>query len=314
MLLHISDTHFGTEQPAVVDALLRLTDTHRPELVVLSGDITQRARRAQFRAAREFVDRLNTPRTIVIPGNHDIPLFNLAARLFRPYGNYLREFASVSGVHDSNRLRVIALNTTRPSRHKNGVLSQEQIEQVEGELRLAQPGQLRIVVVHQPVAVERPSDRHDCLRGPVAQALERWAAAGADLVLGGHIHLPYVMPLHQPADRPRFKRRLWAVQAGTAVSARVREGIPNSVNLIRWGGVLPAGLCLIERWDYLASAAAFARARVTAVDTGPLPPEQPPITVPPVDPARVLSSSFTSLASIGALGRAAGAGGPISRA
>jgi 3',5'-cyclic AMP phosphodiesterase CpdA len=295
MLLHISDTHFGTEQPEVVEALLRLTDTHRPELVVLSGDITQRARRSQFRAAREFVDRLNTPSTLAIPGNHDIPLFNLAARLFWPYANYLREFGSVAGVHDSSRLRVIALNTTRPSRHKNGVLSRAQIEHVVEQLLKAQPGQLRIVAMHQPVAVERAQDRHDCLRGPVAEAIARWAEAGADLVLGGHIHLPYVMPLFKPPpsnpqDRPRLKRRLWAVQAGTAVSARVREGIPNSVNLIRWGGVLPPGLCLIERWDYLSSANAFARARVTALDTGWLPPDAPPITVLPFDPARRVSS------------------------
>lgn len=274
MLLHISDTHFGTEQPEVVDALLRLTDTHRPELVVLSGDVTQRARRAQFRAAREFVDRLNTPRTLVIPGNHDIPLFNLAARLFWPYANYLREFASVSDVHDSTRLRVIALNTTRASRHKNGVLSHEQVEQVVAQLRQARPGQLRVVVTHQPIAVERAEDEHDRLRGPLREALQRWAEAGADLVLGGHIHLPYVMPLFNTTTR--LKRRMWAVQAGTAVSKRVREGIPNSVNLIRWGGVLPLGLCLIERWDYLAEARAFARARATALDTGWLPPDPPP--------------------------------------
>lgn len=288
MLLHISDTHFGTEQPEVLDALLRLTDTHRPELVVLSGDITQRARRSQFRAAREFVDRLNTPSTLVIPGNHDIPLFNLAARLFWPYANYLREFASVDGVHDSSRLRVIALNTTRPSRHKNGVLSMDQVEDVENELRLARPGQLRVVVMHQPIAVERAQDEHDRLRGPLLDAMQRWAAAGADLVLGGHIHLPYVMPLFSTTTR--LKRRLWAVQAGTAVSSRVREGIPNSVNLIRWGGVLPLGRCLIERWDYLAEAKAFVRARASALDTGWLPPDPPPITLPPFDPAMRVSS------------------------
>ncbi|MBX3626074.1 MAG: metallophosphoesterase [Rhizobacter sp.] len=285
MLLHISDPHFGTEQPEVVDALLRLTDTHRPELVLLSGDITQRARRSQFRAAREFVDRLNTPRTLVIPGNHDIPLFNLAARLFWPYANYLREFPAVAGLHDSSRLRVIALNTTRPSRHKNGVLSPEQIDHVVECLRQAKPGQLRIVAMHQPIAVERAQDAHDRLRGPLREALQRWAEAGADLVLGGHIHLPYVLPLFSPTER--LKRRMWAVQAGTAVSRRVREGIPNSVNIIRWGGVLPLGLCLVERWDYLAEAKAFARARVSALDTGWLPPDPPPITVPAVDPAHL---------------------------
>ncbi|MET0334168.1 MAG: metallophosphoesterase family protein [Rhizobacter sp.] len=284
MLLHISDTHFGTEQPAVMDALLRLTDVHRPELVVLSGDITQRAKRSQFRAAREFVDRLNTPRTLAIPGNHDIPLFNIAARLFWPYRNFLNEFESLTAEHESSRLLVIALNTTRPSRHKNGVLSPKQIAETTERLRQARPGQLRVVVMHQPIAVEREQDEHDRIRGPVQEAVERWAEAGADLVLGGHIHLPYVLPLFRPGVP--LKRRLWAVQAGTAVSARVREGIPNSVNIIRWGGVLPLGRCLIERWDYLAEAKAFGRARVTAVDTGWLPPPAPPMSVPPWDPLR----------------------------
>jgi 3',5'-cyclic AMP phosphodiesterase CpdA len=274
MLLHISDPHFGTEQPLVVGALLRLAEQHRPELVVMSGDITQRARRAQFRAARHFVDQLNTPCTLSVPGNHDIPLFNLAARLFHPYANYLRAFGSLAPEFESSRFLVIALNTTRPSRHKNGVLSGEQARAVATRLQQARPGQLRVVVVHQPVAVEHERDRHDCLRGPVHEALREWAAAGADLVLGGHIHLPYVLPLH---ERPGgLRRRLWAVQAGTAVSQRVREGVPNSVNLIRWGGVLPPGRCLVERWDYLAGMDNFVRGRVSALDIGWLPPPPPP--------------------------------------
>ena len=84
LLLQISDTHFGTEQPPVVEALVRLAHEQAPDLVVLSGDITQRARRKQFRAARAFVDRLGVAVTLAIPGNHDIPLFDVAARLFYP--------------------------------------------------------------------------------------------------------------------------------------------------------------------------------------------------------------------------------------
>lgn len=266
MLLHISDTHFGTEQPQVVAALLRLADAHRPELVVLSGDITQRARHAQFRAARRFVDQLNTPCTIAVPGNHDIPLFNLAARAFWPYAGFERSFGARESSFDSSRLLLVALNTTRPSRHKNGELSTQQIEDTAAKLQQARPGQLRVVVVHQPMAVEQSRDQHDCLRGPVDEAMRRWAEAGADLVLGGHIHLPYVMPLHDLTHG--VKRRLWLVHAGTAVSMRVREGMPNSVNLLRWGGALPPGLCLVERWDYTAEIDAFQRGRVTALDLG----------------------------------------------
>ena len=87
VVLQVSDTHFGTEQPVVVEALLRLVRAQRPNLVVLSGDITQRARWSQFQAARAFIERLAVPATLVLPGNHDIPLFNLGARLLAPYAN-----------------------------------------------------------------------------------------------------------------------------------------------------------------------------------------------------------------------------------
>ncbi|HET9206155.1 MAG TPA: metallophosphoesterase, partial [Burkholderiaceae bacterium] len=111
-LLHISDTHFGTEQAPVVEALVRWAREQRPGLVVLSGDITQRARRKQFDAARRFVQRLGPVPTLAIPGNHDIPLFNLAARVFSPYVGYVRAFgAQLEPVIESPQWLVIALNT-----------------------------------------------------------------------------------------------------------------------------------------------------------------------------------------------------------
>jgi 3',5'-cyclic AMP phosphodiesterase CpdA len=193
LVLQISDTHFGTEQPPVVEALVRLARDHAPSLVVLSGDITQRARRRQFRAARAFVDRLGAPATLAIPGNHDIPLFNLAARLFTPYANHCREFgADLEPEFESEQLFVIALNTTRIYRHKDGEVSAEQIARVAQRLERATPSQLRIVVAHQPVAVTRPQEETNLLHGCEA-AVRSWAHAGADLILGGHIHLPYVL-------------------------------------------------------------------------------------------------------------------------
>jgi len=258
VLLQVSDPHFGTERSTVVHALAELARQQRPDLVVLSGDITQRARPAQFRAARAFTDRLGVP-MLAVPGNHDIPLFDLWTRLRRPYARYLAAVGpALEPVHDAPDLLVLGLNTTRPWRHKHGAVSAQQIERVAQRLEAAGAAQLRVVVVHQPVAVIRASDRVNLLRGHTA-ALERWAAAGADLVLGGHIHLPYVLAL------PALARPLWAVQAGTAVSTRVREGLPNSVNLLRWGAHAPPGCCLIEQWDYAAGQQAFVRALVTEV-------------------------------------------------
>jgi 3',5'-cyclic AMP phosphodiesterase CpdA len=269
MLLHISDPHFGTEQPPVADALVRLARDERPEVVVLSGDITQRARRHQFDAARDFVDRLQAPRTLAIPGNHDIPLFNLAARLFAPYANFAHGFgAELEPVYETPRVLVLTVNTTRPHRHKNGEVSPQQIERVAQRLRAAHEGQLRIVAVHQPIAVMRKEDVHDRLLGH-ARAIEAWSHAGADLVLGGHIHLPYLLALHEQCAG--LARRMWAVQAGTAVSRRVRDGVPNSVNIVRWcSDALPDGMCMVERWDYAAHAQAFERAATSLLTPGPI--------------------------------------------
>ncbi|ALM82932.1 metallophosphoesterase [Bordetella sp. N] len=246
-VLHISDTHFGTEQAPVVQALLTLARELRPDLVVLSGDITQRARARQFAAARQFVSELGFP-VLAIPGNHDIPLFNIAARLFNPYGGYKRAMGvTLEPVFSSDALLVIGLNTTRPGRHKNGEVSQRQVERVCARLRQARPGQLRMVVVHQPVRAIVDTDVSNLLIGREL-AVPAWVAAGADLVLGGHIHLPYVVPLGAATER-----RAWVVQAGTALSHRVRGGIPNSVNVLEYPGAgASEGLrsCTVERWDF----------------------------------------------------------------
>ena len=259
VLLQISDPHFGTEQPAVVDALARLARQQRPDLLVLSGDITQRARPAQFAAARAFTDRLGAL-VLAVPGNHDIPLFDLWARLRRPYARHIAAFGDdLEPVHSSSDLMVVCVNTTRAWRHKNGEISGYQVDRVARLMAGAGAAQLRVVVVHQPVAVTRQEDEPNLLRGHAA-AKQRWAAAGADLVMGGHIHLPYVMALHGLA------RPMWAVQAGTAVSSRVRDGVPNSVNLLRWGGADAAsGSCFIERWDFSAAAQVFVCAEVSEV-------------------------------------------------
>ena len=263
-LLQISDPHFGTERPPVIDALRRLSAQLAPEVLVLSGDITQRARKAQFSAARAFVDSLRIGRLLAIPGNHDIPLFNVAARVLCPYAKHQRAFGTeLEPVLDMADLLVLCVNTTRWYRHEDGEVSSAQVLRVAQRLEAARPGQLRIVVTHQPVSVQRAQDVPDRLHG-ARRAVQAWSRAGADLILGGHIHLPFVQALHeQHAD---LARKCWAVQAGTAVSARVRADAGNSVNLIRCaeprGGVRRA---TIERWDYAAASDAFERRAVDEV-------------------------------------------------
>jgi 3',5'-cyclic AMP phosphodiesterase CpdA len=261
-LLQISDPHFGTEQPDVLRALEQLAAALAPGVVVLSGDITQRATAAQFAAARAFADRLGRP-VLAIPGNHDIPLFQLAARVFAPYGRYSRAFGDdLEPTFESREWLVATVNTTRWYRHEDGAVSAEQIERVARRLAQASPSQVRVVVTHQPVMVTRGQDLGNRLHGR-EQAVARWCAAGADLILGGHIHLPFVRPLHDAF--PGCAPTAWAVQAGTATSTRVRAGHPNSVNVVRTdiaGGAEGRRACRVERWDYVARDKAFGCAEV----------------------------------------------------
>jgi len=250
LLLHISDTHFGTEQPPVVAALRRMAHELRPDVLVLSGDITQRARSAQFAAAREFCDSLGVPHLLSLPGNHDIPLFNLWARLVDPYGGYRAAFGhELEPELERDDLLVLGVNTTRPRRHKDGEVSRAQIERVSRRLRGARREQLRVVVTHQPACVMREEDEKDRLHGG-HRAARAWSEAGADLVLGGHIHLPYLTDLC--ARVKDTERTVFCLQAGTAVSHRVRFATPNSVNVLRWSAPPPGQprLCKAERWDY----------------------------------------------------------------
>lgn len=257
-LLQISDTHFGTEQTPVMEALRALVREQCPDVLVLSGDITQRAQPAQFQAARAFTDSLGLP-MVAIPGNHDLPMFDLWARFSHPYGRYMAAFGNdLEPVYHSPDLLVVCVNTTRVWRHQHGEVSSTQVERVAHLLSGAQAAQLRVVVVHQPMAVTRQADAHHRLRGHAA-ALRHWAAAGADIVMGGHIHLPFVQHL------THLSRPVWVVQAGTAVSSRTRAGVPNSVNLLRWGPAMAPGCCRVEQWDHAAHAGAFVRRQVTDV-------------------------------------------------
>ena len=119
-----------------------------------------------------------------------------------------------------------------------------------------------MVMVHQPVAVTRPEDEANLLIGH-AQAVSAWSEAGADLIVGGHIHLPFVLPLRGAT------RQAWCVQAGTAVSSRTRRGVPNSVNLIRPSSDAAGRQCEVAQWDFVADAGEFEPVKVHALALSP---------------------------------------------
>ena len=253
VILHISDPHFGTERAPVVAALKRFTASLQPTMLIVSGDITQRAKAAEFAVARQFVNDLGVPSMLAIPGNHDIPLFDLASRFFAPYRKYQAAFGTeLAPVVETSDVLVIGVNTTRRYRHIQGEVSTAQIADVSRRLQQAGPQQLRIVVTHQPVHVVCEEDREDLLRGH-REAIQAWSAAGADVILGGHIHRPSLSALHEAILG--LPRRTWGLQAGTSLSSRIRFDAGNSVNVIRY--VHGESRCVIERWDYADAAETF---------------------------------------------------------
>jgi 3',5'-cyclic AMP phosphodiesterase CpdA len=256
LLLQVSDPHFGTERPHVVEALVTFARELSPDLLVVSGDITQRARRHQFEAARRFVARLNVPHVLAVPGNHDIPLFDLPARLRDPYARYRAAFGDeLEPRFSAPDCLVLGVKTTRRYRHTDGEISAAQRDRVSTELRNAAPVQLRVLVLHQPVAVPRLSERHNVSHGS-EPAVRDWANAGADVILAGHIHLPFVLPLHDVMAP--LGRKLWAVNAGTAVSRRVRYDAGNSVNVLRTSKDEPR-VATLEHWGFSEPTATFVK-------------------------------------------------------
>jgi 3',5'-cyclic AMP phosphodiesterase CpdA len=268
VIIQISDPHFGAEKPHVVEALLALVRELSPELVVLSGDITQRARSRQFERAARFVKRLEVPRVLAIPGNHEVPLFDVVTRFSNPYREYRRIFGDdFEPRYGAPDCLLLAVNTTRYYRHTDGEISDEQRARVAAELRRAEPEQVRIVVTHHPVVVPRAAEVHNVAYGSGA-AVRDWAAAGADVLLAGHIHLPFVIPLHE-AMAP-LPRALWAVNAGTAVSKRTRRDAGNSVNVLRIARAADAksAACTVEQWGFSEASATFVRTAEIPLELG----------------------------------------------
>ena len=231
-LAHLSDLHFGRVERAVLEPLRRRVRELAPHLVIVSGDLTQRARAEQFRAARAFLDTLPGPQ-LVVPGNHDVPLYNVFARFFRPLARYRRAISpELEPCYRDEEIAVLGVNTARSFVFKGGRVSAAQVERVERQLCALQEDVVKIVVTHHPF-----------------MALERLSDCGVDVFVAGHLHATGV---GHAAERVQGMSAL-LVQAGTASSSRTREE-PNSFNLLK---VWPRRL---EIEQYALRRGAFVRA------------------------------------------------------
>lgn len=225
---HLSDPHFGTIRPGVREGLRQSLLALSPDLVLITGDITQRARRGQFREAAEFCRSLEPLPVFALPGNHDIPLFNLFARLFSPYGGFRKHFQAEREMNwQKGEVRLTCLNSTSRWRHVQGDFNLERIRHRLGAPPLEST--VHLVAFHHPMDCPKETDEKNLLKGR-ERAMALFQTAKADILLGGHIHDPYVALSDE--RYPHIPRRMVLVVAGTCLSSRIRKAAPNSFHLI----------------------------------------------------------------------------------
>lgn len=230
VLVHLSDLHFGRVDDRLLAPLLDAVRAAKPDVVVISGDLTQRARQSEFMAARAFIDRLPTPR-VVVPGNHDVPLYNVFRRFLRPLERF-RAFIEpdLQPRHIDAHIAVVGVNTARSMVVKNGRINGEQIDAIRATFSALPAEVLRVVVTHHPFDAGSGMDADERV-GRAALAMRAFADCGVDLLLSGHLHLAY-SGASDPSTSSSQRYGALVVSAGTATSTRVR-GEPNEFNVIR---------------------------------------------------------------------------------
>lgn len=230
-IVHLSDIHFGTADLVIAGRVVDKIKELEPHIVVVSGDLTQRAKSREFIAAKEFLDQLPQPQ-IVVPGNHDVPLHNIFDRFFKPlekFQKYITDDLSPTFIDDE--LVIVGVNTARSMTIKGGRISHEQIAGVQAEFEGLSESMLKVVVTHHPFDLPEGGDEDDIV-GRAEKAMPLISDSGGDLFLAGHLH---VSNIETTAKRYTLEngRVALIIQAGTATSVRVR-GEVNSFNLIEF--------------------------------------------------------------------------------
>ncbi len=228
-LVHLSDLHFGRVDATLLDPLRELIHKIAPDVVVVSGDLTQRAKSEQFEEAKAWLDTLPGPQ-IIVPGNHDISLYNVFRRFLQPLTRYKRYITDdLDPIFIDDEIAVLGVNTARSLTFKDGRVNKEQIEMIQKQLSGLPAHVTRIIVTHHPFDLPQTHDEDDLVdRAPMA--MKAFADCGVDLLLAGHLHTS-----HAGNTSERYQMSEYAalvVQAGTATSTRGR-GEVNSFNVVR---------------------------------------------------------------------------------
>ncbi|MEQ3626737.1 MAG: metallophosphoesterase [Celeribacter sp.] len=224
-ILHLSDVHFGRDRPELLQPLIKQINLLAPDLVALSGDLTQRARSWQFRQARAFLDQIGPP-VLAVPGNHDIPLENIFLRLLRPYGGYRDHInTDLAPIIEDDEIIVIGINTVNHLRWQTGRIKSREVDRICKRIVDAGPEKTSILVAHHPFT-HLDTDTKQLMRG-ASKAIETLANCGADMVLSGHLHAWRAEPF---VSRDRGSGLL-QFHAGTGLSNRLR-GEQNDFNML----------------------------------------------------------------------------------
>lgn len=232
-IVHMSDLHFGRTDAAVVESLIEAVNQIEPDLVVVSGDLTQRAKSREFAAARAFLDRLPQPQ-IVVPGNHDVPLYNVYKRFVSPLRGFKKHIThDLSPFFRDDEIAVIGVNTARSLTIKDGRINKVQVAEISALFSVLDGSLFKIVVTHHPFDLPAGFSK-DHLVNRAEKAMPEIAESGADIFLSGHLHVRHIV---ESAVRYRLAsgRSGLIIQAGTATSTRGR-GESNSFNLLECDG------------------------------------------------------------------------------
>ena len=248
-IVHLSDLHFGRVNPALVDPLIKGIGEIEPNVVAISGDLTQRARSYQFKQASAFLDALPKPQ-IVVPGNHDVPLHNVFARFFQPLTKYKRYITDdLQPTYEDEEVVIVGVNTARSLVVKGGRINESQVSRLREKFCSFGSGIVKVLVTHHPFDLPEGHDERD-LVGRARMAMTGLAECGADLFLAGHLHISHTG--HTKRYNIQGHSAL-VVQAGTATSTRER-GEANSFNVVRVS--FPA--ITVERLTWNPATTSFA--------------------------------------------------------